>query len=316
MDVDMAIGAAPITASLPSAEIADDNDDPMADPDQISASEENDEEGEDAEASSFSGLDDDADDVSDAEMSNDNGGAPLSTTATLIDPSVSSSDPHTNSSIHVTKPIPYTLDAGHLLITDPNPIPPCTPATLEPTLLATARDAAQTLLNHLLTTCPISTAASSLTGTSSSGVEMTLPAPLFALPREKRIPTPKAPTKWEAFAAKKGIGRNVKKGQEGVDQEGRLRAGKMVYDEASGEWVPKYGYKGHNKAAEEEWIVEVDEKVERKKREGGGRGKIVPKGIPEGSDPRGMKRAERKERVKRNERLQRANDRRARTKGA
>jgi len=312
MDIDMELGADPITTSLPSAGLAGEDDDPMADPEIDSADEQ---EGDGEEASDLSELEEDEEDVEDVSMS---GGATLSTvptpTATLVNGSaVSDAGGVPHSSIYVTKPIPYTIDAGHLLITDPNPLPPLTPSNIEATLLATARDAAQTLLNHLLSTCPIISAPSDATGTSSSGVEMTLPAPIFALPREKRIPTPKAPTKWEAFAAKKGIGKNVKKGQEGVDQEGRLRAGKMVYDEATGEWKPKYGYKGKNK--EEDWIVEVDDKIERKKAEGGGRGKIVPKGIPEGSDPAGMKRAERKERVKRNERLQRANDRRARAKG-
>jgi len=312
VDVDMVMSAVPITASLPAAELDDSNDDPMADPEEFG---ESDEEEDDQEESDFSGLDDDEDEE-DVAMT---GGAPLSArptpTATLVDPSTIGSDAGTpHSSLHVTKPIPYIVDAGHLLITDPNPLPPLNASNLESTLLSTARDAAQTLLNHLLTTCPIVSAPSDATGTSSSGVEMTLPAPLFHLPREKRIPVPKAPTKWEAFAAKKGIGKNVKRGQEGVDQSGQLRAGKMVYDAATGEWVPKYGYKGKNK--DEDWIVEIDDKIERKKAEGGGRGKIIPKGIPEGMDPRGMKRAERKERVKRNERLQRANDRRARTKGA
>ena len=61
----------------------------------------------------------------------------------------------------------------------------------------------------------------------------------------------------------------------------------MVYDDATGEWVPKWGYKGANKAGEDDWIVEVDEKKE----------------------------AERKEKVRRNERMMRANERKGRKNG-
>lgn len=69
----------------------------------------------------------------------------------------------------------------------------------------------------------------------------------------------------------------------------------MVYDENTGEWVPKWGYKGANKAGENDWIVEVDEKKERERKEG--------------TERQGDGRRERVERVKRNERLQRANER-------
>lgn len=69
----------------------------------------------------------------------------------------------------------------------------------------------------------------------------------------------------------------------------------MIYDEATGEWVPKWGYKGINKAADDAWIVEVDEKKERERKEG--------------TQVQGDGRRERKEKVRRNERLQRANER-------
>jgi len=75
----------------------------------------------------------------------------------------------------------------------------------------------------------------------------------------------------------------------------------MQYDEATGEWVPKWGYKGANKAGEGDWIVEVDEKKERERKEGTTR--------------QGDGRRDRKEKVKRNERLQRANERKGRKVG-
>jgi len=118
-------------------------------------------------------------------------------------------------------------------------------------------------------------------------VLLTLPAATTALPREKPLPPEKQATKWERFAAKKGI-KDKKRGE-----------GKMVYDEGKGEWVPKWGYKGQNKEGEGEWIVEVDEKKEKERegKEGGGGG------------VRSAGRRERKEAVRRNERKQRANER-------
>lgn len=83
------------------------------------------------------------------------------------------------------------------------------------------------------------------------------------------------------------------------------RKKKLVYDEASGEWVPKWGYKGKNKQGEGDWLVEVDMKKEKEREAEGKEGGV-----------RGLSRSERLERVKRNERKQRANDRRGRTSGA
>ncbi|KAF1984602.1 ribosomal biogenesis regulatory protein [Aulographum hederae CBS 113979] len=185
-------------------------------------------------------------------------------------------------SIHVTKPTPYTFDLGNLLANDPNPIPS---SLTEATLTALARDSAQALLNQLLTTCPIRT--------SDDGTLLTLPAPSTPLPREKPLPAAKEPTKWELFAAKKGI--KAKRRDEG--------GGKKVYDEESGEWVRKWGYKGKNKDGEGDWLVEVDAKKHTTK-EG------------EEGNVRAMGRTERMERIKRNERKMRKNELRASKMGA
>ncbi|KAL8911660.1 MAG: hypothetical protein Q9171_003220 [Xanthocarpia ochracea] len=189
--------------------------------------------------------------------------------------------PETNSSkssITVSKPIPYTFDLGNLLVNDANPLPP-NPSQAH--LSATARDCAQALINQLLTTCPITS--------SSDGVLMTLPPPSTPLPREKPLPPEKEKTKWEKFAAKKGI-------------KDKKKEGKMVFDEETQEWVPKWGYKGRNKDGEGDWIVEVDEKKEKKE----AKGNEVGVG--------GEGRRERKEKVRRNERSQRTNERRGRKK--
>lgn len=51
-------------------------------------------------------------------------------------------------------------------------------------------------------------------------------------------------TKWQAFAATKGI-------------DPKPRRDRLVFDEETQEWVPKWGYKGKNKQLENQWIVEV-----------------------------------------------------------
>ncbi|OMO61412.1 Ribosomal biogenesis regulatory protein [Corchorus capsularis] len=55
-----------------------------------------------------------------------------------------------------------------------------------------------------------------------------LPPPTTKLPREKHLPKPKPPTKWEEFAKKKGI-KNRKKD-------------KVVWDEQTGTWKRRFGY--------------------------------------------------------------------------
>ncbi|KAJ5752523.1 regulator of ribosome biosynthesis [Penicillium odoratum] len=192
--------------------------------------------------------------------------------------------------ITVDKPTPYTFDLGHLLANDPNPLELPQGESLNDSLRNVARDGAQCLLNQLLTTCNI-------TSSAEHGVLLSLPAPQTLLPRHKPLPTPKPPTKWELFARKKGVGKYSQR--PGVALADKERRKKLVYDEASGEWVPRWGYKGKNKS-EDQWLVEVDESKWKKEEDA----------AEKGSNIRGMSRAERKERIKRNDRKQRANDRR------
>ncbi|KAL1636180.1 Rhodanese-related sulfurtransferase [Diplodia intermedia] len=180
-------------------------------------------------------------------------------------------------SVTVEKPIPYTFDLGNLLCTDANPLPDSS----EDAIRDAARDCAQVLINQLLATCDVRS--------TKDGVLLDLPTATTPLPREKLAPKPKEPTKWELFAAKKGI-------------KDKKKEGNLVYDEEKGEWVPKWGYKGKNKDADNEWLVEVDEKKEAR--------------TGEAENPRVASRKERVERVKRNERKQRSNEARARKKGA
>ncbi|KAL7629111.1 Rhodanese- sulfurtransferase [Parahypoxylon ruwenzoriense] len=168
--------------------------------------------------------------------------------------------------VAVSKPTPYTFDLGLLLANDPNPLSsstssPSTTSTttsaLEAQLSAVARDGAQALINQLLTTVPLST--------GSSGVLLSLPAASTALPREKPLPAPREPTKWEQFAARKGIKPKTR-------EQRRMKSQK--YDEQTGGWERTWGYdKGGARRRRDEgmvqqdWLVEVDESKERDEKE-------------------------------------------------
>ncbi|KAI1381976.1 ribosomal biogenesis regulatory protein [Hypoxylon crocopeplum] len=168
--------------------------------------------------------------------------------------------------VAVSKPTPYTFDLGLLLANDPNPLSTSVPSdessspsssALEAQLAATARDGAQALINQLLTTLPLST--------TTSGVLLTLPSSTTPLPREKPLPATKPPTKWEQFAARKGIKPKTREQRHAKSQK---------YNEETGAWERTWGYdKGGRKNRREEgmvqqdWLVEVDEKKEREERE-------------------------------------------------
>lgn len=173
----------------------------------------------------------------------------------------------------VDKPTPYTFDLGLLLAEDPNPVTLDREA-LEQSLAEIARDGAQSLINQLLTTCPLTS--------TKDGVLLSLPQPSTALPREKPVPEAKPPTKWERFAEKKGI-----------KPKTREQRRNLAFDEESGEWKRKWGYKGLNKKGEDDWLVEVDMKKEQERKDG--------------TSIRGDGRRERKERIRRNERKMRKN---------
>ncbi|EGW34738.1 uncharacterized protein SPAPADRAFT_57806 [Spathaspora passalidarum NRRL Y-27907] len=181
--------------------------------------------------------------------------------------------------VTVDKPIPNTYDLGNLATFDPNPLDNSkltSDSDREEYLTSVTRDNVQLLINQILS-LPVKTTTDthgSSTGQNSTMTLIQLPEPSTQLPREKAIPKPKPPTKWEQFAARKGI-------------KAKAKDGKMVYDEATGEWVPKWGYKGKNKELDDQWLVEVDDKV-----------KDTPDEL---IDPRTLSRAERKKLVKKNE---------------
>ncbi|KAG9317835.1 ribosome biogenesis regulatory protein-domain-containing protein [Chiua virens] len=137
--------------------------------------------------------------------------------------------------ITVEKDTPFDVDPGFLTVTDLNPIDPESyAANLEECLQVTARDGIQALVAALYT-LP--------THPSPDGPLAQLPPPTTPHPRTKPLPKPKQPTKWERFAASKGI-----------QQKRRER---KIWDEEKQEWTDRWGWNGKNKEKEGQWIHEV-----------------------------------------------------------
>ncbi|RPA84970.1 ribosomal biogenesis regulatory protein [Ascobolus immersus RN42] len=146
---------------------------------------------------------------------------------------------------------------------------------LEDKLYAINRDGAQLLINQILTAIPI-------VSTTDGPMAILPETSVSNLPREKELPKEKAMTKWQKFAAKKGIAAKARDNRRN-----------LVYDEEKGEWVPKWGYKGSNKALDKQWLVEVDPKKQR--------------ADGEDENPRKLNRTERLERIKKNSRQEKKN---------
>jgi len=157
-------------------------------------------------------------------------------------------------SIQVEKEVEPTFDIGNLLINDLQPIKESEfKAGPGAYLAALARDNAQLLFNEIWK-LPVSRVQDALV--------VKLPDCTTAIPREKPVPKPKPPTKWETYAKQKGI-QNKKRGR-------------MIWDEEAEAWKPRYGYK-RGKDDTKEWCMEVPvnsdpyedqfEKVDKAKKE-------------------------------------------------
>jgi regulator of ribosome biosynthesis len=72
------------------------------------------------------------------------------------------------------------------------------------------------------------------------------PPPTFRLPREKPVPKPKPPTKWEKYAKEKGIEKKKKKDR-------------VVWDDVVQQWVPQFGYKKNKVEAQKNWCIPIKE---------------------------------------------------------
>lgn len=105
-----------------------------------------------------------------------------------------------------------------------------------------------------------------------------LPKGTTRFPRQQGIPKERALTKWETFAKEKGIQKK--------------RRDRLVLDDKTGEYVPRYG-KGSKNALHRDVILPHKE------------------GMADDADPFAVKRKEKKERVKENEKKKQSNLRRA-----
>ncbi|KAI0273897.1 RRS1-domain-containing protein [Russula aff. rugulosa BPL654] len=136
---------------------------------------------------------------------------------------------------HCRQDIPPDVDAGFLTVTDTNPLDKESyDHEREVYLQENARDGVQLLIASLFSLPTVS---------SPEGPLGQLPTPTTQLPRAKPLPKPKPPTKWEKFARAKGIQSQ--------------RRDRKVWDEESQTWVPRWGWKGKNKAEETQWLHEV-----------------------------------------------------------
>jgi regulator of ribosome biosynthesis len=109
---------------------------------------------------------------------------------------------------------------------------------------------------------------------SNLGPIAKLPTPETDIPREKPVPKPKPLTRWEKFAKEKGIKKKKKS--------------RMVWDDATGEYRPRWGMKRINDP-KENWIVE--DKPEELQRYGA-------------EDPFHLEMIKKKERVEKNKKSQ------------
>ncbi|KAL2338355.1 hypothetical protein Fmac_012801 [Flemingia macrophylla] len=125
--------------------------------------------------------------------------------------------------MEVEKQHNFDVDLGNLMAFDSTHTFPSQPPLSREELIK------QSLLKGTHLVQAIADALFTLPSTEDvDGPLVNLPQPLTKLPREKHLPKPKPPTKWEVFAKKKGIQKRKKD--------------KIVYDEQTGTWKRRYGY--------------------------------------------------------------------------
>lgn len=141
--------------------------------------------------------------------------------------------------IEVNKDIELEIDSGNLLTVDTNPLDATKlKKNKEEYLKSLARDNTQLLINTLwqLPTEKVDEA-----------IVVKLPDPKTPIPREKPVPKDKPLTKWQQYAQLKGIQKRKKS--------------RMVWDDQSKEWKPRWGYKRANDDTQE-WCIEVPDNAE------------------------------------------------------
>ncbi|GAB2300349.1 hypothetical protein Dimus_034388 [Dionaea muscipula] len=159
-------------------------------------------------------------------------------------------------------PNQFQIDLGYLLACNPNHHFPSIPSSRE----ELAKECVQkgTELAQALANVLFLLPATE----DVDGPIVKLPPPTTRLPREKPFPKPKPPTKWEEFAKRKGIKKHKKD--------------KIVYDEQTNKWKRRYGYDRVNDDAD---IPIIEAKMTDEP----------------GEDPFSTRKAEKKQRVEKQE---------------
>ncbi|KAG2175470.1 hypothetical protein INT43_001117 [Umbelopsis isabellina] len=171
-------------------------------------------------------------------------------------------------SIEVEKLVPVEFDLNLLAAFDTNAIDEKKLSSKKENYLKELnRDNAQLLFNQIFK-LPVES--------TDAGLLAKLPESSHILPREKALPKAKPMTRWEKFAQIKGIQKKKKE--------------RMVIDEATGEYSPRWGYGGGKKDKTKDWLLEV------------------PSNVDPMEDQYAKLREEKKERVDKNKKRQKRNE--------
>ena len=139
----------------------------------------------------------------------------------------------------VTKAIDVELDLGNLLAVDCNPLEVnFSRSKVDKRLESLTRDNTQLLFNEIF-----ALKAEKL----ENAVVVTLPDQKTIIPREKPVPKEKPASKWSEYAKLKGIQKRKKS--------------RMVWDDKSKEWRPRWGYKRGNDETKQ-WAIEVPQNAD------------------------------------------------------
>ncbi|XJO75731.1 hypothetical protein BDV3_006362 [Batrachochytrium dendrobatidis] len=143
--------------------------------------------------------------------------------------------------VSVEKPVPVEFDLRCLAAFDPNPLDETELRSnkVDNYLKQWSRDGAQLLINAIF---------GLETNSNDDGYFAILPNLISRIPRAKPIPKENNKTRWEKFAAVKGIQKKKKS--------------RMEYDESTQTYNPRYGYKGGEKDNLKDWIIEVPDNAD------------------------------------------------------
>jgi len=127
-----------------------------------------------------------------------------------------------------------TFDLGNMFVYDPHPVI-VKSDDYDEYLLKRTQDCAQALVDRFFELPRQSE--------DQDGIFVELPPNDLILPREKSVPVPKIPTRWEELKKRK----NMKKSNND----------KLVYSERHDEFRTKYGHRSKNEGREDdEWVIE------------------------------------------------------------